>query len=138
MIVGGSTSDFVGDSIGWAAPHFTDPVSDPVYAEFITRVTAATVGDCDASGTLPYAVGHVFGKARFTPGDRTFAAEAATMAFTAINEANPVLAAGPWQDFPGVGNMPNSSYFQVTYSESEYDAIATLAACGYQMLPAGS
>ena len=138
VIVGGSTSDFVGDSIGYAVPNYTEAAPNPTYVEFITRVTAAGVGECDSGTGLPYAVGHVFGKARFTPGDRTMAAEAATLAFTATNEANPVLGAGPWQDFPGVGSMPNSPYFQVTYSQAEYEAITALSACGYQTLPTGS
>jgi hypothetical protein len=138
LIVGGATSDFVGDNIGWAAPNYTQTPGNPVYVEFITRTTAAGVGECDSGTGLPYAVGHIFGKARFTPGDRTMAAEAATLAFTATNENNPVLGAGPWQDFPGTGSMPDSPYFQVTYSQAEYDAIATLSACGYQTLPAGS
>jgi len=138
VIVGGSTSDFVGDSIGWAAPNYTEVAPDPVYVEFITKVTAAGVGDCAPGGNVPVAVGHVFGKSRFTPGDRTFAAEAATMAFTATNQANPNLGAGPWQDFPGVGAMPNSPYFQVSYSQAEYDVIVAAAACGYQTLPTGS
>jgi hypothetical protein len=139
IIVGGSTSDFVGDSIGWAAPNYTDAAAGTNYVEFITKVTGQGVGDCSTGGAaLPVAVGHIFGKARFTPGDRTFAAEAATLAFTATNEANPNLGSGPWQDYPGVGAMPNSPYFQVSYSQAEYDAISTLAACGFQTLPTGS
>jgi hypothetical protein len=139
VIVGGSTSDFTGDSIGWAAPNYTDAAPDQLYVEFITKVTGAGIGECSVGGSaIPAAVGHIFGKSRFVPGDRTFAAEAATLAFTATNEANPNLGAGPWRDFPGVGSMPNSPYFQVSYSQAEYDAIADLAACGYVTLPAGS
>lgn len=139
IIVGGSTSDFIGDSIGWAAPNYTEAAPPAVYVEFITKVTGAGVGECSVGGqAIPAAVGHIFGKARFVPGDRTFAAEAATLAFTATNVANPNLGAGPWQDYPGVGNMPNSPYFQVSYSQAEYDAIASLAACGFVTLPVGS
>ena len=139
VIVGGSTSDFVGDSIGWAAPNYTDAAPAELYVEFITKVTGQGVGDCSVGGAaLPAAVGHCFGKARFVPGDRTFAAEAATLSFTATNVANPNLGSGPWQDYPGVGAMPNSPYFQVSYSQDEYDAIADLAACGFVTLPVGS
>ena len=140
VIVGGVTSDFFGETIGWAAPNYTEAAPDPLYVEFITKVTGQGVGDCTLSGAsdFPAAVGHIFGKSRFVPGDRTFAAEAATMSFTATNVANPNLGAGPWQDYPGVGSMPNSPYFQVSYSQAEYEAIADLAACGFVTLPSGS
>ena len=139
IVVGGSTSDFVGDSIGWAAPNYTEAAPDPLYVEFITKVTGAGIGDCGNPGEpIPAAVGHIFGRSRFVPGDRTFAAEAATLSFTATNTANPNLGAGPWQDYPGVGTIPNSPYIQVSYSQAEYDAITALAGCGYVTLPAGS
>lgn len=139
LIVGGSTSDFVGDTIGWAAPNYDAAAPAQVFVEFIVKTAGQGVGECTSTGApFPAAVGHIFGKVRMTPGDRTFAAEAATLAFTGSATANPNLGAGPWQDYPGVGAMPNSPYFQVSYSAAEYDAIASLAACGYVTLPAGS
>ena len=48
---------------------------------------------------------------------------------------NPNVGDGPWGDFPGAGGVPNSPYIQVSYSQAEYDAIADLAACGFQTLP---
>jgi hypothetical protein len=139
VIVGAGGSDFSGDSIGWAAPNYTDAAPDQVYVEFITKVAGAGIGECgDVLDPIPAAVGHIFGKARFVPGDRTFAAEAATLAFTATNVANPNLGTGPWGDFPGTGGIPNSPYVQVSYSQAEYDAILATAACGFATLPAGS
>jgi hypothetical protein len=139
LIVGGAGSEFTGDSIGWAAPNYTDDAPAKVYVEFITKVAGAGIGDCSVGGVaIPAAVGHIFGKSSFVPGDRTFAAEAATLAFTATNEANPNLASGPWGDYPGAGDIPNSPYVQVSYSQAEYDAIADLAACGYVTLASGS
>lgn len=139
LVVGGSTSDFVGEAIGWEAPNYTDAAADSLYVEFITKTVGEGVGECSTGGsTFPAAVGHIFGKARFVPGDRTFAADAAVVAFTGNNVANPNLGAGPWQDYPGVGALGSSPYIQVSYSQAEYDAIETLAACGYQTLPTGS
>lgn len=136
LVVGSAASDFVGDNIGWAAPNYTDDPPAAVYMEFITKTAGAGVGECAAPGSpFPFAVGHIFGKGRYVPGDRTFAAEAASVAFTGTSVANPNLENGPWNDWPGTGNIPNSPYIQVSYSEAEYDLIADLAACGYQTLP---
>ena len=137
LVVGDAGTGFDGDNIGWAAPNYTDAAPDPVYVEFITKVAGEGVGECTVAGDpFPTAVGHIFGKARFVPGDRTFAAEAATVAFTAESVANPNLGDGPWNDWTGTGDIPNSPYIQYSMDDTEYDAIATLAACGYQDLPA--
>lgn len=136
-IIVGNAGDFSGDNIGWAAPNYTDPAPPANYIEFITKVAAEGVGECNPAGDpFPTAVGHIFGKARLTPGDRTFAAEAATVAFTGESVANSNLGDGPWQDWTGIGSIPTSPYVQVSYDDSEYDAIAALAACGWQDLPA--
>lgn len=138
LILGNSNlSDFPTDNIGWAAPNYTDPAPNPVYIEFVTKVAVAGAGECSPTGALmPYAVGHIFGKCRFVPGDRTFAAEAASVAFTGTAVANPALTDGPWNDFPGVGNAPTSPYIQVTYSKADYDAMAVGAStCGFKTLP---
>jgi hypothetical protein len=140
LIVGGSQSDFSGEVIGWAAPNYTDDPPPPIYLEFITLTAAEGLGNCQASveDSVPSAVGHIFGKVRLAPGDRTFAAEAATVAFSGNAVANPNLFDGPWNDWPGTDPIPNSPYVQVSYSLDEYEAIADLAACGYQTLPSGS
>lgn len=139
LVVGDTGTGFDGDNMGWAAPNYTDAAPDPLYVEFITKTAGEGVGECDSGGgTFPPYVGHIFGKSRFVPGDRTFAAEAATVAFTGFSVANPSLADGPWDDWPGTGDIPTSPYIQVSYSQSEYDAIAALAACGYQTLPANT
>jgi len=139
IIVGDTGTPFVGKNIGWAAPNFTDAPPPPIYLEFITLTAGQGIGDCsDEDGGIPYAVGHIFGKTRLTPGDRTFEFESASVAFNGKSVANPSLFDGPWNDWPGSTNIPNSPYVQVSYSLSEYDAIADLAACGYQTLPAGS
>ena len=139
LIVGGGGTAFDGDNIGWAAPNYTDAAPDPVYVEFITKVAGEGVGECSTPGSpFPAAVGHIFGKARFVPGDRTFAAEAATVAFTGESVANPNLLNGPWDDYPGVAAIPNSPYAQYSMNDTEYDAIAATAACGYAVLPAQS
>ena len=132
IIVGDGGTAFAGDSIGWAAPNYTEAAPDQVYVEFITKVAGAGIGDCGNPGDpIPAAVGHIFGKSRFVPGDRTFAAEAATLSFTGTNVANPNLGTGPWGDYPGTGTIPNSPYVQVSYSQAEYDAIVALAGCGF-------
>jgi len=139
LVVGDTGTPYDGDNIGWAAPNYTEAAPDPLYVEFITKTAGEGVGECaDAAQPFPPYVGHIFGKSRFVPGDRTFAAEAATVAFTGFSVANPNLVDGPWDDWPGTGDIPNSPYIQVSYSEAEYDAIADLAACGYQTLPANT
>lgn len=138
LIVGHSTlSKFPTDNIGWAAPNYTAAAPNPVYLEFITKTAMAGTGECSpTAGIMPYAVGHIFGKGRYVPGDRTFAAEAATMSFTGTSVANPQLGDGPWNDFPGVGGAPVSPYMQVTYAQTEFDAMAaTAATCGFKTLP---
>jgi hypothetical protein len=140
VLVGGSGSDFAGDSIGWASPNFTDSEPPAVYLEFITRTAASGVGECatETGDPVPAYVGHIFGRAKLVPGDRTFAAEAATVAFTGFSQNNPNLGTGPWADWPGTGNVRNTGYQQISYSQAEYEAIAELAACGWQTVPTGS
>lgn len=139
LVVGDTGTGFDGDNIGWAAPNYTDEAPDQVYVEFITKTAGEGVGECSPAGSpFPAYVGHIFGRARFVPGDRTFAGEAATVAFTGTSSANPSLGDGPWDDFPGTGDIPNSPYVQVSYSQAEYDTLAASAACGYQTLPANT
>lgn len=137
VVVGGAGSAFTGQNIGWSAPNYTDDPPPAIYLEFVTLTAAEGVGTCDTPGAeIPAAVGHIFGRTRLVPGDRTFAAEAATVAFTGTATANPNLGTGPWNDWAGEGNVPNSPYIQVSYSRAEYEAMADLASCGYQTLPA--
>lgn len=139
LIVGDTGTPFDGLNIGYANPNFTDAPPPAIYLEFITLVAARGVGDCSTGGApIPYAVGHIFGKTRLTPGDRTFEAEAASVTFNGRSNGNPNLGTGPWNDWPGTTNIPNSAYVQVSYSYDEYEAIADLAACGFQTLPNGS
>jgi len=140
VVVGGAGSEFTGDTIGWAAPNYTEDPAAAVYIEFITRTAAQGVGECatESGDPVPAYVGHIFGRTKLVPGDRTFALEAATQSFTGFSQNNPNLGTGPWGDWPGTGNVPNSPYVQVSYSADEYDAIADLAGCGWQTLPTAS
>lgn len=143
LILGNSGSDFATDVIGWAEADITDPDPNPVYLEVIVRTAARGAGECSTGGVeTPYAVGHIFGKARLTPGDRTFENDVANVAFTGVSTSNPALFDGPWNDWPGLTNgspyIPNSPWVQASYSRAEYDAIADLAGCGYLTLAAAS
>jgi hypothetical protein len=139
LVIGSAGSDFPTDVIGWAEPDFTEDDPDPVYFEVIVRTAARGAGECSVGGAeVPYAVGHIFGRARLTLGDRTFENDVANVAFTGVSASNPALFNGPWNDYPGVGYIPTSPWVQVAYSRAEYDAIADLAGCGYKTLPAAS
>jgi hypothetical protein len=52
--------------------------------------------------------------------------------------SNPALFNGPWNDWVGDGYIPNSPSVEVQYSRAEYEAIAAVARCGFQTLPAAS
>lgn len=138
--VGGS---FAGDTIGWAAPLYSD-VNNGVYLEVISQTVAEGAGDCiSVSATRPSYVGHIFGKVRAVPGDITLTeGDAITLPFTGKATANPNLFDGPWNDFPGTVDgapyIPNSPYVPVGYSQAEYDAIFDDVAAGAADLPAGS
>lgn len=143
LILGSATSDFNGDVIGWAEADITEPAPNPVYLEVITRNSARGAGECSTAGVaVPYAQGHIFGKARLTLGDETFENDVRNLSFTGVSTSNPALFNGPWNDFPGTvdGNpyIPTSPRVKVYYSREEYDAIADLAGCGYVELPAAS
>jgi hypothetical protein len=134
-----SASDFPNKVIGWAAPHYTDEQSNGVYLEVITRTAAEGIGECASQGDeVPYASGYIFGKVKLTPGDLTFEDAESTVPFTGVASSNPNLFNGPWNDWVGDGYIPNGPVIQVFYSRAEYDAIATVARCGFQTLPAGS
>lgn len=145
MLFGGGTilgkvgGDFAGEVIGYYDPLYTDPEPNGVYLEVITTAIESGSGDCfTSSGGTPVAIGHIFGKVKFTPGSKTFADEVKRITFTGTATNNPNLADGPWDDFPGAGYIPNSPHLEVGYSEEEYEAILADVACGYQDLPAGS
>lgn len=143
LILGNGTSDFATDVIGWAESDISDPDPAPVYLEVITLLAARGAGECSTGGVaVPYAQGHIFGKARLTLGDETFENDVRNLSFTGTSTSNPALFNGPWNDWPGLTNgspyIPNSPRIFVQYSRDEYDAIADLAGCGYVTLPAGS
>ena len=140
LIVGDTGSAFAASNIGWAAPWYTDDDPADVYLEFIVKTAGQGVGQCSSADTpFPAYVGHIFPKTTLNAGDRTFEFDAATLTFDGYSVSNPNLGTGPWQDFPGVGGIPNTGYLQVSYSEAEYEAMLDLAACGHQEVtaPAG-
>jgi hypothetical protein len=137
LVVGhASASDFPGKVIGWAGP----ARHNGVYLEVITRLVGAGIGECSVGGVaVPAAKGYIFGKVKLTPGSQTYEDAEAPVAFTGVASGNPVLFDGPWNDYPGVGYIPNTPYpVEVEYSQAEYDAIAALAGAGYKTLPAAS
>lgn len=139
-ILGVSTGDFSGDTIGWASPNYDTPNSNGVYLEVISQSIAEGAGDCITSGTdRPSYIGHIFGKAVLVPGDLSLTeGDAILVPFTGSATANPNLYDGPWDDFPGEGYIPSSPYIAVGYSIAEYEAILADAAAGSADLPAAS
>jgi hypothetical protein len=126
---------FAGKNIGWAAPGPTAAANNPIYLEIIVKTAVQGLGECSPSGVLlPYAVGHIFPKGRYIPGDFSFANETSRLAFTGNSTNNPNLGNGPWDDYPA-GTIPNVPYLEISYSKSQFDAMVALARCGYQTLP---
>jgi hypothetical protein len=138
-ILGAASGDYSGDVIGWASPGPDAPTNNGVYLEVITQGSAEGAGDCvSSSGGFPTYFGHIFGKVKMTPGERTFEDDVARLTFTGKATQNPALYNGPWNDYPGAGYIPNSPYLYVGYSADEFELILADAAPGYADLPAGS
>jgi len=139
VILGDGGGDFAGEVIGYYDPVYTSPARNGVYLEVITTAIESGAGDCfTSSGGTPVALGHIFGKAKLTPGQLSFADEIKRVTFTGQSRNNPNLYDGPWDDWPGVGYIPNSPHVVVGYSQEEYDAILDTVQCGYVDLNAGS
>ena len=145
LLFGGSTllgkagGDFAGKVIGYADRLYTAAQRNGVYLEVITTAIAEGAGSCTVAGSeTPYAIGHVFSKAKLVPGSKDFGDDITRVTFSGKSTNNPNLYNGPWNDYPGAGYAPNAPYFYVGYSRDEYDAIAAAIAPGYVNLPSGS
>lgn len=141
LILGVAAGPFAGKVIGWAPPNYTVNPTSGFYLEVISQNAVEGFGDCvnpTAASAFPAYTGHIFGKVRAVLGARTFENEVARLAFTATATGNPNLTNGPWNDYPGAGYIPNTPYFPVGYSATQYATILATVACGYVALPAGS
>jgi hypothetical protein len=138
-VVGASGGDYDGDNIGYAVPDYNSADTNGVYLEIITKASGEGAGDCvSAVGGFPTYHGHMFGKVKMTPGERTFENDVARLAFTGKARSNPALFDGPWNDFPGLGYIPTSPYVTIGYTDAEYATILASVAPGYADLPAAS
>ncbi len=139
VITGRTGGDFAGDVIGWAAPNYDAEAQNGVYLEVISQRIGEGSGDCIVSGGgRPTYTGHIFGKVLLTPGDLSLSDDAIQLPFTGKASANPNLADGPWNDYPGQGYIPSSPYVKVGYSDAEYQAILADVSAGASDLAAGS
>lgn len=145
MLFGGSTilgraaGSFAGKVIGYADPLYNAPTRNGVYLEVITTTVAEGAGDCISStGSVPVALGHIFGKVKLTPGDLNFQNDIKRITFTGKGVNNPALFDGPWNDYPGAGYIPNTAHLAVGYSQTEYNAILAAVTVGFTDTPAGS
>jgi hypothetical protein len=139
LVLGKGGGSYAGKVIGHADRLYNAAQTNGVYLEVITTAITEGAGSCTVAGAAaPVAIGHIFGKARFTPGAQNFADDIKRIAFTGKSTNNPNLYDGPWDDFPGAGYIPNSAHVAVGYSQAEYDAIVATIAPGFQNLPTGS
>lgn len=145
MLFGGSTilgaagGPFAGKVMGYADPNYNAPTRNGVYLEVITTTVAEGAGDCVSStGSVPVAIGHIFGKVKLTPGDQNFTNDIKRITFSGKGANNPAIFDGPWNDYPGAGYAPNSPHIAVGYSQTQYNAIAAAVAVGFVDTPAGS
>jgi hypothetical protein len=139
VLVGAVGGTYDGDNIGYAVPDQSETAGNGVYLEVITKAVGEGAGDCvTAAGGFPLYHGHIFGKVKMVPGERTFENDVARVAFTGKARSNPALFDGPWNDFPAVGYTPTSPYVMVGYDNTEYATILASVAPGYQDLPAAS
>lgn len=139
LVLGKNGGDFQGEVIGYADRLYNAGRRNGVYLEVITTAITEGAGDCTVVGSeAPFAIGHIFGKAKLVPGSQNFADDIKRLAFSGKSTNNPNLFDGPWNDFPGAGYIPNSPHVAVGYSQTEYEAIAALVTCGYQDLATGS
>lgn len=140
-IVAGAGHPNAGDTIGWASPGPDSPANNGIYLEFIVQNVGQGLGDCGggAAGHLPY-TGHIFGKVKLVPGDRTFENDVANVLFTGKAFQNPNLFNGPWNDYPATTGpyIPTAPHVEIGYTQAQYDAILAAAGCGWQTLPSGS
>jgi hypothetical protein len=129
-------SDFAGAVGGYAAPTCDDPAPNGIYLEVIVQNAAQGVGDCSsADDPFPPYKGYIFGKTKLTEDAITFNDTEHNAAFTGTVEGNPNLVFGPWNDYPNTGVVANSPKVEVYYDQSQFEAIASAVACGYQTLP---
>jgi hypothetical protein len=139
LVKGKASGSYANENIGWYSPGTSSPNPRGVYLEVITQTFAEGLGDCaGAAADFPPYVGHIFGKALLVRGSINFANEVTNVTFTGKAFQNPNLFDGPWNDYPGIGYIPNAPYSTVGYSEAEYNAILAVAGCGYLTLPAAS
>ena len=107
-VLGATGGDYDGDNIGYAVPDYNAADTNGVYLEIITRASGEGAGDCvSAAGGFPTYHGHMFGKVKMTPGERTFENDVARLAFTGKARSNPALYDGPWKRLPGRGVHPD-------------------------------
>lgn len=145
LLFGGTTilgkvgGDFAGEVIGYADRLYSAAPRAGCYFEVITEAVEEDAGSCLASdGSVPVAIGHIFGKVKLVPGSAAFGDDVFKVTFSGKGTNNRNLFNGPWNDYPGAGYIPNSSHVRVGYTQAEYDAIVAAIAPGYQALPTGS
>lgn len=136
LVTGATGGEFEGEVIGWCAPNYTDPRPAAVYLEIFTKNEIPGLGECaDPLDPAPAWTGHIFGKVRLNPGERTYNHDNHVVTFSGVAEANPNLVAGPWGDWPGDGVICNSPRIEVGYSQQQYEDILAMAAMGCVDIP---
>ncbi len=134
LILADVGEDYAGKVIGYCRP--SGSATPPsVSLEIWTQTVIGTAGGCSSDANAPQYVRHVFPRAVFVEGDRTFEDGTGTISFTARAYENPAWGNGPWNDFPGVYPACTDTA-HLEFIEKQLPANVVNGGCGYVTVPA--
>jgi hypothetical protein len=129
LILGDVTSDWSGDTIGFAMPGTDADCPSGVSVEVYTKAAFGTGGFCaPASAGAPAYIRHLFPFAQLQMGQITLDdnTDGILLNLTGFSLANPNWGDGPNNDWPGSTDVPASTPYAAVFANELPDA-----SCGY-------